>query len=573
MYIETVPNRNSPPAILLREGRRQGNKVLKRTLANLSDWPSEKIENLRRVLHDEPLVRPDDVFSTRKTLPHGHVEAILLAIRKLGLDAMLSAKRCVERDLVLAMMVERILHACSKLATTRLWHSTTLAEELGVADASEDDLYRAMDWLLERKRRIEKRLADRHLEEGGLVLYDVSSSYYEGRTCPLAHYGHDRDGQKALPIIVYGLLTDIQGCPVAVEVYPGNTGDPTTVPDQVDKLRKDFQLTRVVLVGDRGMLTEPKIEKLKAHPGMGWITALTSVAIRRLVAEGSLQLSLFDEKNLVEIQSPEYPGERLMGCYNPLLAEERKRKREDLLQATEKALARIVKEAERRKHKPLSATEIALKVGKVLGRYKMGKHFEHRIEEGRLSWGRKLEAIEQEAKLDGVYVVRTSEAAEQLSAEDTVRGYKSLSQVERAFRCLKSLDLRIRPIHHRTEERVPAHIFLCMLAYYVEWHLRRVWAPLLFEDEELPDERQRRDPVLPARSSESSEAKKSTRQTSEGLPVHSFETLLLELGNRARVTYGLKRDESAPTFQQVPPPNPLQAKAGELLNLLPVAGN
>jgi transposase len=573
MYIETVPNRNSPPAILLREGHREGNKVLKRTLANLSDWPKEKIENLRRLLRDEPLVSPQDLFSTYKTLPHGHVEAILLAIRKLGLDAIIAAKRCTERDLVLAMIIERILHACSKLATTRLWHSTTLAEELGVAEASEDDLYGAMDWLLERQKRIEKRLAERHLQEGGLVLYDVSSSYYEGRTCPLAHYGHDRDGQKGLPIIVYGLLTDIAGRPVAVEVYPGNTADPTTVLDQVDKLREQFHLSRVVLVGDRGMLKQPKIDKLKEHSGLGWITALTSVAIQRLLAEGSLQLSLFDEKNLVEMQSPEYPGERLMACYNPLLAEERKRKREDLLQATEKALTRIVKEAERRKHKPLLATEIALKVGKVLGRYKMGKHFEHKIEEGKLSWERKREAIEQEAKLDGVYVIRTSEAAEQLSAEDTVRGYKSLSQVERAFRCLKSLDLRIRPIHHRTEERVPAHIFLCMLAYYVEWHLRRVWAPLLFEDEELPHDRQRRDPVLPAHSSESTQAKKASKQTKDGLPVHSFGTLLAELGNRSRVTYGLKRDESAPTFQQVPPPNPLQARAYELLNLLPVAGN
>ena len=573
MYIETVPNRNSPPAILLREGRREGNRVLKRTLANLSDWPKEKIENLRRLLRDEPLVSPQDLFSTYKTLPHGHVEAILLVIRKLGLDTILSSKPCPERNGVLAMIVARILHGASKLATTRLWHSTTLAEELAVGEASEDDLYRAMDWLLERQKRIEKRLAEHHLQEGGLVLYDVSSSYYEGRACRLAHYGHDRDGQKGLPIIVYGLLTDREGRPVAVEVYPGNTADPATLLDQVDKLRQQFHLSRGVLVGDRGMLTQPKIEKLKAHSGLGWISALTSVAIQRLVAGGALQLSLFDEKNLLEIQSPEYPGERLMACYNPLLAEERKRKREDLLQSTEKALTRIAKEAARRKHKPLLATEIALKVGKVLGRYKMGKHFEPKIEEGKLSWERRREAIEQEAKLDGVYVIRTSETAEHVSAEDTVRGYKSLSQVERAFRCLKSLDLRIRPIHHRTEERVPAHIFLCMLAYYVEWHLRRVWAPLLFEDEELPQQRRRRDPVLPASSSESAQAKKASKQTAEGLPVHSFTTLLAELGNRSRVTYGLKSDASAPRFQQLPAPNPLQARAYELLNLLPVARN
>ena len=573
MYIETVPNRNSPPAILLREGWREGNKTLKRTLANLSDWPPEKIQTFRRLLHDEPLVSPHDLLSTQKTLPHGHVEAILLAIHKLGLDSMISAQRCRERDLVLAMIVERLLYPCSKLATTRHWHSTSLAEELGVSQATEDQLYEAMDWLLERQPRIEKKLAARHLQEGSLVLYDVSSSYYEGRTCPLAQYGHDRDGKKGLPIIVYGLMTDGEGRPIAVEVYAGNTGDPTTVVDQVNKLRERFHLSRVVLVGDRGMLTQPQIDQLKAHPQMGWITALTSGAIRGLLAEGSLQLSLLDEQNLVEIESPEYPGERLMVCYNPLLAEERKRKREELLAATEKALTRIGKEVERRKKKPLTATEIALKVGKVLGHYKMGKHFAHQIEDKKLSWSRRGETIEQEAKLDGIYVIRTSESAEQLSAADTVRGYKSLAQVERAFRSLKGLDLLIRPIRHRTEERVPAHIFLCLLAYYVEWHLRRVWAPLLFEDEELPQERRRRDPVLPARSSESAKAKKLTHQTADGLPVQSFATLLSDLASRARVTYSLKTDESGPTFQQVPPPTPLQAKAYELLNLLPVAGN
>jgi transposase len=376
-----------------------------------------------------------------------------------------------------------------------------------------------------------------------------------------------------LPIIVYGLMTDHEGRPIAVDVYRGNTGDPSTVVDQVNKLRERFHLSRVVLVGDRGMLTQPQIEKLKAYPQMGWITALTSVAIRGLLAEGSLQLSLLDKQNLVEIQSREYPGERLMVCYNPLLAEERKRKREELLAATEKALTRIVKEVERRKNKPLTATDIALKLGKVLGHYKMGKHFAHQIEDRKLSWWRRVEMIEQEAKLDGIYVIRTSETAEQLSAADTVRGYKSLAQVERAFRSLKGLDLLIRPIRHRTEERVPAHIFLCMLAYYVEWHLRRVWAPLLFEDEELPQERQRRDPVLPASSSESAHVKKLTHQTADGLPVQSFTTLLSNLASRARVTYSLKTDQSGPTFQQMPPPTPLQAKAYELLNLLPVAGN
>ena len=339
LYIETVPNRNSPPAILLREGWREGNKTRKRTVANLSACPQEKIETFRRLLRDEPLVSPQDLLATQKTLPHGHVEALLLALRKLGLDSMISAKPCRERDLVLAMIVERLLDPCSKLATTRQWHSTTLAEELGVSEASEDELYQAMDWLLERQERLEKKLAERHLQEGSLVLYDVSSSYYEGHTCPWAQYGHDRDGKKGLPIIVYGLMTDSVGRPIAVEVYSGNTGDPTTVVDQVNKLRERFHLSRVVLAGDRGMLTQPQIDKLKAHREMGWITALTSVAIRGLLAEGALQLSLLDEKNLVEMQSPDYPGERLMVCYNPLLAEERKRKREDLLSATEKALS------------------------------------------------------------------------------------------------------------------------------------------------------------------------------------------------------------------------------------------
>ena len=542
-------------------------------MANLSHWPQEKIETFRRLLRDETLVSPQDLLATQKTLPHGHVEAVLLAMRKLGLDSLLASQPCRERDLVLAMIAQRLLHPCSKLATTRQWHNTTLAEELRVSDASEDELYEAMDWLLDRQGRIEKKLAARHLGEGSLVLYDVSSSYYEGQHCPLAQYGHDRDGQKGLPIIVYGLMTDGEGRPLAVDVYAGNTGDPTTVVDQVNKLRERFGLSRVVLVGDRGMLTQPQIDKLKAHPQMGWITALTSVAIRGLLATGALQLSLLDEKNLVEIQSPSYPGERLMVCYNPLLAEERKRKREQLLAATEKALSRIGKQVQRRTQKPLTATEIALKVGKVLGHYKMGKHFQHQIEDGQLSWSRREENIAEEAKLDGIYVIRTSETAEQLSAADTVRGYKSLAHVEHAFRSWKSLDLLIRPIHHRTEERVPAHIFLCLLAYYVEWHLRRVWAPLLFEDEELPHDRSRRDPVLPARSSESTQAKKRTHHTTDGLPVHSFATLLADLATRARVTYSLKKDNSGPTFQQVPPPTPLQAKAYELLNLLPVAGN
>jgi transposase len=574
MYVETVPNRNSPPAILLREGWREGKKTLKRTLANISDWPQPKVETLRRLLRDETLVSPDDLFTTERTLPHGHVEAILGTIRKLGLDSIISSKRCRERDLVVAMIAERLIYPCSKLATTRQWHTTTLAEELSVQDADEDDLYEAMDWLLERKQRIENKLAKRHLSEGCTVLYDVSSSYYWGRTCPLARFGHDRDGRKGLPIIVYGVLTDADGRPVAIEIYPGNTGDPTTVADQVDKLRKKFGLSRVVVVGDRGMLTQPQLDKIKQHPEMGWITALTSVAIRSLLEKGTLQLSLFDEKNLAEISSPDYPGERLMVCYNPLLDDKRSRKRRELLEATDKGLAKIAKEVARRTKKPLKESEIALKVGKVLGRYKVGKHYSHAIGNGTFQWSRCQASIEQEAKLDGIYVIRTSEPKERLSPEDTVRSYKSLSQVERAFRCLKGIfDLLVRPIRHRTADRVPAHIFLCLLAYYVEWHMRRALAPVLFEDEELPEDRKRRDPILPAKPSESAKLKKATHQTADGLPVHSFETLMAELATRGRVTYRLKSEELGLTFKQVPALTPIQARAHELLGLLPVAGN
>jgi transposase len=573
MYIETVPNRNSRPAILLREGWREGKKTVKRTLANLSDWPELQVETLRRALRGETLVSPQDLVTTAHTSPHGHVEALLAMIQQLGLEAVIASKRCRERDLVVAMIVQRLIAPCSKLATTRAWHTTTLGEELGVADATEDELYAALDWLRARQERIEKKLAARHLREGGLVLYDVTSSSYEGRTCPLVHFGHNRDGDKQLPIIVYGVMTDGEGRPVAVDVYPGNTGDPTTVGDQVEKLRQRFGLERVVLVGDRGMLTQPQIDKLQQHPGFGWITALTSGAIRELAAKGALQLSLLDQKNLAEMTSPDYPGERLVVCHNPLLEEERARKRQALLAATEKSLTKIAKDVARRKKKLLTAAEIGLKVGKVLGRYKVGKHFNCQIGEGSFTWSRRQDAIDQEAQLDGIYVLRTSEPGERLSAEDTVRSYKRLAEVERAFRCLKGIDLLVRPIRHRTEERVPAHIFLCLLAYYVEWHLRRAWAPLLFEDEERREERKRRDPVLPAEPSASAKAKKSSHQTADGLPVQSFATLLAELASRARVTYEIKSGDVMLPCKQVPGSTPLQARAYELIRTFPVTGN
>ncbi|MDJ0861499.1 MAG: IS1634 family transposase [Gammaproteobacteria bacterium] len=573
MYIEIVPNRNSRPAVLLREGWREGKKVCKRTIANLTDWPARKVETLRRVLKDEPLVSPQEAFTIERSVPRGHVEAALETVRHIGLDKLIGAKRTRERDLVLAMIVERLIFPCSKLATTRLWHTTTLAEELAVGDADEDELYAAMDWLLARQSRIEKKLAAAHLGPASHVLYDVSSSYYEGRSCSLAQFGHDRDGKRGRPIVVYGVLTDADGRPVAVEVYPGNTGDPSTVPDQVDKLKQRFGLERVVLVGDRGMLTQTQIEALREHPEIGWVSALRTEKIRQLAEKNYLQLSLFDRKNLAEISSPDFPGERLIACFNPLLAEERGRKREALLQATEQALEKLVKQVQRRTKTPLSAVEIGQKLGKVINRFKVGKHFETRIEDGYFSYARRAEAIEREAQLDGLYVIRTSEPEERLSAEDTVRSYKNLAQVERAFRTLKGLDLRIRPIHHRDEQRVRAHIFLCLLAYYVEWHMRQALAPLLFDDESLPIERWRRDPVAPAQPSESAKQKKAVRLTADGLPIHSFKTLMAELGTRCRHRCRMKSDPDSPAIYQDTELTPLQSRAMKLLRLLPVQGS
>jgi transposase len=562
MYIEIVPNRNSRPAVLLREGWREGKKVCKRTLANLTDWPAQKVDALRRVLKEETLVSPDDAFSIERSLPHGHVELLLEAVKRIGLDKVVSAKRTRERDLVLAMIIERLIHPCSKLATTRLWHSTTLAEQLEVGDADEDELYAAMDWLLARQSRIEKKLAKRHLSEGCQVLYDVSSSYYEGHTCPLVRPGHSRDKKRGKPIVVYGVLTDAQGCPLAVEVYPGNTGDPTTVPDQVNTLKQRFELDRVILVGDRGMLTQTQIDELKRHPGVGWISALRSEKVRKLLDQKYLQLSLFDQQNLAEIHSPDFPDERLIACFNPLLAEERKRKRRELLEATEQALEKISKEVKRRTKTPLSAAEIGTKVGKIINRFKMGKHFELSITDGHFSYARRTEAIEREAEVDGLYVIRTSECKQSLSAEDAVRSYKNLAQVERVFRTFKGLDIRIRPIHHRTEERVRAHIFICLLAYYVEWHLRRV----------LAFDRKQRDPVAPAESSTAAKAKKVARTTEDGLPIHSFNTLMAEMGTRCRHRCRVKSDPGClPLFQDTDP-TPLQARALELTRLLPVQG-
>ena len=569
MYVETVPNRNSPPAILLREGRREGKKVHKRTLANLTHWPKDKIERLRRVLKNEPLVHPDQLFLIERSLPHGHVEILLEVVRKLKLPSLIDPRPSPQRDRVLAMILQRLLYPASKLATTRLWHTTTLGEELSLEDTDEDDLYEAMDWLLKRQDRIERKLAKRHLAEGDPVLYDVSSSYYEGRTCPLMQFGHNRDGKRDRPIVVYGVLADGMGRPLAVQAYAGNTGDPTTVGDQVEKVRDRFGLKRVVLVGDRGLLTETQINHLKRHPGLGWISALRHHQIRRLVESEAVQLSLFDERHLAEVRSPDYPGERLIVCHNPLLAEHRRQKREALLRATEEALAGIARQVARRTRTPLSATEIAEKVGRVKNRYKLAKHFRTEIADGSFHYERRTEAITREAQLDGFYLLRTSEPADRLPTAAVVRRYKDLTRVERAFRSLKTVDLHIRPIRHRVETRVRAHLFLCLLAYYVHWHLRQALAPLLFDDEELEAERARRDPVLAAQPSDSAKRKKVKRRTEDGLPLQSLETLMAQMGTRARHQCRLPSEPDAPCVQRLTEPTPLQQRAMELIRMFP----
>jgi transposase len=566
MYIETVPNRGSKPAILLREGKREGKRVVKRTLANLSHWPEAQVEALRHVLRGGAF--GTDKLAIEASAPHGHVEAVLGLMRALGMDNLLASRPCRERDLAVAMIAQRLLDPCSKLAATRLWGATTLAGALGVEGADVNELYAALDWLLARQGRIENKLAKRHLEDGAVVLFDVSSSSYHGRTCPLARYGYNRDGEK-LPSIVYGLMADSAGRPVAVDVYPGNTGDPSTVPDQVDKLRERFGLSRVVLVGDRGMLTQTRLESLREYPDLGWISALRFPAIRDLAEQGAFQPSLFDACNLAEITSEDYPGERLVVCFNPLLAEDRKRTREELLAATEARLARIAAEVGRRTHTPLSADEIGVKVGKVLNRHKVGKHFTLTMEDNHFGYARKGESIEREARLDGIYIIRTSEPAQTLSAEDTVRTYKSLGQVEQAFRCMKSMDLRVRPIHHRSEDHVRAHIFLCMLAYYVEWEMRKRLAPVLFQDEELDEARWTRDAVAKAEPSEHVQEKKRNRTTHDGWPVHSLHTLLTEMATRCKNTCRVGEGDNPTRFDQLTEPTPFQVHVLDVLGLKP----
>ena len=569
MYVEAVPNRNSPPAILLREGWREGRKTRKRTLANLSHWPPAKVNLLRRVLQGETLLSPSEVLLLSRSLPHGHVAAVLGTLRRLGLEKLLDRKHHRQRDLVVAMIVARLIEPQSKLATARGFRqetaSASLGEVLGLQAADEDDLYQAMDWLLPRQQRIERGLAQRHLSEGSLVLYDLSSTYFEGRQCPLAQFGKSRDERSGNRQIVFGLLTDAAGCPLAIEVFEGNTGDPATVAAQVSKLRERFGLERLVLVGDRGMLTAARIrEDLQPLSGIDWITALKSVEVQKLVSDQALQLSLFDEQDLAEITHPDYPGERLIACYNPLLAEERKRKRQELLAATEKKLNKIVA-ATQRASRPLRGEQrITLTVGKLLGRSKVAKHFQLRIEEDHFSYQRDQARIDREAALDGIYVIRTSLPREKSSRQETVLRYKSLALVERAFRSFKSVDLKVRPIRHHAAERVRAHVFLCMLAYYVEWHMRQALAPILFDDEDREAGQAQRDSVVaPAQRSPQAQHKAQRKRTDDGLPVHSFQTLLADL---ATITKNQMRmgDQS---FEMITTPTQLQQRAFELLQV------
>jgi len=549
---------------LLRRSYREGGKVLHETVGNLSHLPAETIDLIRRSLRGEHFIAAHERLEIVRSLPHGHVAAVLGVLRATGLDKLLDRVASRERDLAIAMIAARVLDPRSKLATTRAWTQSTLADELGVGDADEDALYAAMDWLQGRQPHIEKGLARRHLGEGALVLYDLTSTYFEGHCCPLAKLGYSRDGKRGLAQIVFGLLTDAQGCPIAVEVFAGNTGDPSTVARQVEKLRERFGLQSVVLVGDRGMLTAARIREDLAPAGLSWITALRAPAIDALRSAGSLQLSLFDEKDLGEITDPAYPGERLVVCRNPLLAGERSRKREELLASTERDLERIRRQVAAGKLRAEKA--IGLRVGRVIDRFKMAKHFVLRIEAGRFGFERNQEQIAQEAALDGFYVLRTNVPAAKLDTAAVVRSYKSLSQVERAFRSLKTLDLHVRPIHHYTEARVRAHVFLCMLAFYVQWHMQRAWAPMLFADA-LPPGRTGSSPVSPAKRSASATDKAHTKQRPDGQPVHSFRTLLGELATLARNRVRPVGADDTAAFDLTTIPTPLQREALERLGI------
>jgi transposase len=545
---------------LLRRSYRQGDKVKSQTVGNLTALPPAAIEAVRAILRGEQVGALDQAFEIERSRPHGNVLAVLGQVQQLGLDKLLAARPRRERELSLAMVASRILEPGSKLATVRSFANSTLAQTLGVEDADEDELYSAMDWLLERQPAVEAALATRHLSEGGLVLYDLTSVYLEGSKCELALRGYSRDGKRGLPQIEFGLITDREGRPVAVDVFEGNMADPSTVASQVDKLKNRFGIADVVLVGDRGMLTSARIEALKAVGGIGWISALRSNQIEALVKSGDLQLGMFDERNLAEISSPKFPGERLVVCKNPALAQDRARKREELLLATERELDKVVEAGKGGRLK--SKDETGLRVGKIIGHYKMGKHFRLDITERSFHYQRDLQGIASEAALDGIYVIRSSVAASKLGSQALVRSSKLLAGVERAFKTMKSVDLQVRPVHHRLADRVRAHIFLCMLAYYVRWHLERAWAPLLFRDEDKP---LADDVVAPARRSAAALTKAHSQRLADGTPVHSFRSLLAELATLTKNT--VRMPNSSAAFEKLTDPTPLQNRALQLLGL------
>ena len=568
MHIDTIPNRGSRPAYLLRESFREGKRVRKRTLANLSSLCEEQIGAIRAILRGEKLAPAAELFEASASRAHGHVQAVRRAMQQLGFAQLIGTRPSEERDLVCAMVAARILAPHTKLATTRWWHTTTLAQEFEVVHADEDDLYRAMDWLLERQAAIEKKLAKRHLKAGGLVLYDLSSSYFEGSCCPLAKLGHNRDGKKGKLQVNYGLVTSVRGCPVAVSVFDGAMADCKTVLPQVKRIQADFGIEHRVMVGDRGMISHKAIEEFKRVPGVAWITALKSAQIRALAEEGGLQIGLFDERKLIEFTHPDYPAERLVACRNPQLAQLRAAKRADLLRATAAELDKVCAMVARGK---LGGTDrIGVRVGRVINKYKVAKHFELSIEEASFSYRIDEQKVEQEAALDGIYVLRTPLRPELIAAADVVRSYKSLSDVERAFRSLKTVDLKVRPIHHRLPDRVRAHILICMLAYYVEWHMREAWRALLFADEDQAA-KATRDPVAPALRSDKAERKVQTHTLSDGTPAHSFRTLLDELSTIVRNTCRTAlASAQACTFTIVTQPNAVQQRAFQLLETIAV---
>jgi hypothetical protein len=574
MYVATVPNRDSPPAVLLRESFRDGDRVKNRTLANLSKWPPDKIEALRAVLRGDRLVPAGAGLAIIRALPYGHVAAALGIARRIGLDRLVTGPQR-KRDLILALIVARLIEPAAKLATARALDeataSTALGPALGLDAVTANEIYDALDWLGAQQDRIEAKLARRHLADATLVLYDLTSTYLEGRCCPLARHGHSRDGRPDKLQIVFGVICSKDGCPIAVEVFSGNTGDPSTLKSQIDKLKTRFGLERIAIVGDRGMITQARIEQDIVPAGLDFITALRAPAIRALAEDGGpLQLSLFDERDLAEIASPDYPGERLVACRNPALAEERTRKRAELLQATERDLLRI-QERVRRQRKPLRGeAAIGEAVGAVLNRRKMAKHFERTITSIDFSFARKQASIDAEARLDGIYVLRTGLPQDGLDTAAVVLAYKSLARVEHAFRSIKTVDIEVRPVFHYAGDRVRAHVFLCMLAYYLEWHMRQALAPILFDDHDrAAAQAQRASPVAKAHVSPAAQRKAKTKRTDDGTPVHSFRSLLADL---ATLTRNQVRFGSGNTFTMLATPTQLQQRAFELLSLRPGTG-